>query len=298
MYHYIREHIDEYPNINFLDIDNFRRQLDYFENNYGFIGKDEFFNTINNGKNIDGAVLTFDDGLKDHFNYVLPELQKRNLWGLFYIPTDYYTSNPNKLLDVHRVHFLKGKYGAEQILKDAETYIELNMLDKEKIDEFDKEIYTFGEYEENEKKLRRLFNYYIKYEYVNEILNKLMYKYFDEEELSKDAYLSVEQIIELEQAGNVIGSHSKSHKVLSRLSYDKQLEEIISSVKFINSITQYERSSFCYPYGYKSSYNDQTLKILDELNIDNAVIFDDKILNGKINKYELSRIDCRNFINI
>lgn len=298
MYHYIRYASSEYSDFNFLDVDVFRRQLDYFEKKYGFIDKEEFFDTVKKGKNIDGVVLTFDDGLKDHYTHVMPELQKRNLWGLFYVPTNYYTSNENKLLNVHRIHYLKGKYGATKILRETKKYIDRVMLDDEKIHEFDKEIYSFKEYEENEKELKKLFNYYIKYEYIDAILNKLMDKYFDEEKLCKEVYLSEQEIIELEQVGNVVGSHSASHKVLSRLSYDGQLKEIRDSVNFIKSITDYKYSSFCYPYGYKSSYDENTLKILDDLNMDNAVIFDNKILDGSISNYELSRIDCINFLKV
>ena len=39
MYHYVRPKSKEYPFFNNLDLDVFRRQLDYFDNEYGFILK-------------------------------------------------------------------------------------------------------------------------------------------------------------------------------------------------------------------------------------------------------------------
>ena len=62
-----------------------------------------------------GVVLTFDDGLKDHYNFVYPELKRRGLWGIFYIPTGQYKNK--KILDVHRIHLLKGKLGSTKVLK-------------------------------------------------------------------------------------------------------------------------------------------------------------------------------------
>ena len=36
MYHYVRPSSEEYPNLNSLDIKIFKRQLDYFEKEYGY----------------------------------------------------------------------------------------------------------------------------------------------------------------------------------------------------------------------------------------------------------------------
>lgn len=296
MYHYVRPVSEEYPNLNSLDVEIFKRQLDYFEKEYGFLSKDEYQNSVRKGRNPKGVVLTFDDGFKDHFEYVLPELRKRGLWGIFYIPTGVYQDN--ELLGVHRVHYLKGKYGSKAILKEALKYLDDSMLDHDTIDEFDKEIYATENYNEDEKKLRRLLNYYVSYKYRNSILNKLMIKFFDEAKLFGEVYLSIEEIQELVLAGNIVGAHTVSHKVLSRLPYQEQFDEIKNSFDFIESIVSQDYKSFCYPYGYGSSYNESTLKILDELNINDACVFDNKVQGNEIKKHELSRIDCNQFLEV
>jgi len=270
--------------------------LDFFEKRYGFLSKDEYQTAIKEGKNPKGAVLTFDDGFRDHVDYVLPELKKRGLWGVFYIPTGVYQKN--ELLGVHRVHYLKGKYGSKLILNEALKIIDDSMLDHNTISDFDKEIYTGLNYKEDERQLRRLLNYYVSYEYRDEILNNLMKKFFNEKELFKEVYLPVDDIKNLVQNGNIVGSHTVSHKVLSRLSYQDQYNEIRNSFDFIHSVIMQDYKSFCYPYGYRSSYNNDTLKILSELNVDDACVFDNKIQNNKIRKYELSRIDCNQFLGV
>ena len=82
MYHYVREFDKNHPNFRFLDVENFRKQLDYFEKNYGFVSKAEWDDFINKGiLNVaqDKVVLTFDDAMRCHFDYVFPELEKRGL---------------------------------------------------------------------------------------------------------------------------------------------------------------------------------------------------------------------------
>ncbi len=298
MYHYVREQSNEFPHFNYLDINIFRKQLDYFQKESHFLSKTEYFEAIESGENKNGCVLTFDDGLIDHYSFVLSELKSRGLWGLFYIPTRIYTEATVAMLGVHRIHCLKGKYGSSAILKEALNIIDEGMLDQENIANFDKDIYTFTNYEEDDKKLRRLFNYYIKYDYRDQILDILMKKYFVEEKLKEDFYLTVEQIKELENQGNIIGSHTVSHKVLSRLSYNEQVREIKDSFLFLESIVKITKHSFCFPYGYASSYNQTTLSILSELNVHNAVVFDNQEQGNNIKRLELSRIDCNKFMKV
>ena len=297
MYHYIRPHDKEYPNFNYLDFDVFKRQLDFFEKKFGFLSKEEYIEAVKSKHNADGVVLSFDDGFIDHYQYAAQELKDRNLWGVFYIPTGALKKN-TELLGVHRVHFLDGKYGASKILKESLNLIDINMLEDEMIKEFDKEIYQFSDYENNSKELRRLFNYYLKYGHRDEILDILMSQYFNETELHNHTYLNVDQIREMSNQGNLIGSHTENHKVLSRLTYEEQLYEIRSSFNYLSEICELEYKTFCYPYGYRSSYNNDTLKILEEEAIDEAVIFDNRHQDDIRDKYQLSRIDCNNFMDV
>ena len=81
MYHYVQEFNKNLPRLKFLHIDNFRKQLDFFESHYGFVSKKDFLDSLKTGEVNKGVILTFDDGLKCHFDYVYKELIERNLWG-------------------------------------------------------------------------------------------------------------------------------------------------------------------------------------------------------------------------
>lgn len=113
MYHYVRKGAKDLPFFRYLDADNFKKQLDFFEAKFGFVNFDEFLRLkeepelINELK--DKVLLSFDDGLKDHIDFVLPELLRRGIFGLFFIPTGVYERK--KALDVHRIHYLLGMAG-------------------------------------------------------------------------------------------------------------------------------------------------------------------------------------------
>jgi peptidoglycan/xylan/chitin deacetylase (PgdA/CDA1 family) len=66
-------------------------------------------------------------------------------------------------------------------------------------------------------------------------------------------YLTVEQIRCLINDGFEIGSHSMTHPVFSRLSYDEFEEEILDSVKLLQTTFKKTITSFSYPFGIKAS---------------------------------------------
>src|SRR5262249_48215558 len=115
-----------YPFFKYLHKDDFSRQLDFFEKEYGFVSQIDFINCFTTGKPANGVVLTFDDGLKDHIEFVLPELQRRNQWGIFYVCTGVYQTH--QLLDVHATHLLLGRLGGEKLLNILLKEVDETML--------------------------------------------------------------------------------------------------------------------------------------------------------------------------
>ena len=92
MYHYIRCKDKEFPNFKFLHYTNFKKQIEFFKkkNNFLKIGD----NFLNFSKNSSRITLTFDDGLKEHFE-VAKYIKKKKYIGFFFYT---HLSLPSKLL--------------------------------------------------------------------------------------------------------------------------------------------------------------------------------------------------------
>ena len=295
MYHYVRDDSSEYPNFKNLTTDQFRKQIDFFDRTYGFVSKEKFIESLDRQTPIEkGVILTFDDGFKDHYLNVLPILEEKKIWGLFYVPTGHYKDK--KVLNVHRIHHLLGKYDAKLLLDKGLKLLDVSMLNEDKIQEFDKEIYKDQNLNRYEFRFKRLFNYYLRDEYKTTMLDWLVSEYLNESELYDTLYLTKEQLMEMEKLGSIVGSHTVTHPVLSTLNYKQQKEEIEESNNFLGSFLDMQIKSFCYPYGSTATYNSDTLKILEECNVHHAFVVGNKPLNVVANKYELTRIDCNRFI--
>lgn len=72
--------------------------------------------------------------------------------------------------------------------------------------------------------------------------------------------LSANQLQEMSAAGMEIGSHTCSHPDLSKLPFEKQLDELIRSKHILEDLLQKPITGFAYPFG---KYNEDTLKAVN-----------------------------------
>ena len=302
MYHYVRPYNPRLPILKHLHIDDFCKQLDYFQENYHFIDKQDFlsyFETANSKQQTanSGIILTFDDGLSCHYDYVFPELKKRGLWGIFYVPTGVHQTN--KLLDVHRTHILLASCSEKSVFDVLNQKITDDILMDANRSEFQKETYKMQLDSDYAKMVKRILNYYIDYQFREKILDELIDEFGLQDVCQvNEFYINDQQMQEMKDGGMIIGSHSVNHPVMSKLSYDEQKIEIRQSFVRLNDYIDICSKTFCYPYGGKHSYTEETVQILNQ----EQCIFsfdvnsrDITVQDIKNNPQTLPRYDCNEF---
>ena len=291
MYHYIRNKNKLFPNYNILKKKDYVNQIKKFSK-FGLIHshKELFISS-------DKFLPTFDDGFKDHI-FAAEILKKYNAIGIFFIPTS--PLKNNLMLDVHKTHLILGKVKSSEALNELEKYLYKNKITKfynKKEMLIYKSAYNEHVEEVSKKQFKKIMNYYGDLKLKNKILDYLLKK-FEINTKPKDYYLNKKEIKYLKSLGMVIGSHSESHTLLSRLSYRDQFKELNNSKIFLEKIINKNIDTFCYPFGGKISYNSNTLKILKKLKYKLAysVEYRDIFLNDiQKNPYELPRYDCNQF---
>ena len=73
MYHYVRPiRGSEFPGIKGLELEGFKRQLDFLEENYSIVTTEQVIDAVIKDKKLpkNACWLTFDDGYKDHYIYM------------------------------------------------------------------------------------------------------------------------------------------------------------------------------------------------------------------------------------
>jgi len=298
MYHYIREYDAGFPYFKSLHVDDFKNQLDYFESNFGFVSQDDFVLALQAKKNTHGIVLTFDDGLKDHFDYVFPLLKERGLWGIFYIPTLMYERK--QFLDVHKIHLLLGKFPAREVYESLLNCIEETYLTHQHIKEFRELTYADQVNDDYFLLVKRTLNYFIDTKWRTCVLDRLMDLFFhDERELFTSFYLAPRDIDEMHSGGMIIGSHTVTHPVMSKLSAREQKREIENSFFCLKNIVgEFKMKTFCYPYGGFHTFTKDTEQLLQQQGCAfsfNVETRDIELNDLMLRKQALPRYDCNYF---
>lgn len=293
MYHYIRKYNSQYPYFNYLEKKTFNKQINYFKK----IGLAENEVEIQNNKK--KFILTFDDGLKDHI-YAAETLKKKNSLGIFFIPT--LPLKKGKFLDVHKSHLILGKMGGKISLERLQFYLKKksinNFFNEKEKRKFSKQ-YSHQNDESDKVIFKKIINYYSDISKKSKLLDTLIIDFKVKVSL-QDFYMNKDEIKYLSNLGMIIGSHAVNHNVLSRLSYSEQYKELKNSKECLEDVLGKKCDYFCYPYGWKNSYNKETITILKKLNYKNSFCVEDRDCSKKefiLNPYQIPRYDCNQFCN-
>lgn len=174
--------------------------------------------------------LSFDDGLKECFEIVVPVLKQKGIQAAFFVNPDF--------IDNQSMFFrFKTSLLAEKILH-YENQISLQEL-----------AVFFGEPKADVSQLSRFL---------------LRLNYFDSEKIKRAAeilkvdfkewlatekpYMTMQQLKQLNTEGFLIGAHSMNHPPFEELSEKEQICQISESISFINAHFNPEISAFAFPF--------------------------------------------------
>jgi len=290
MYHYVRPvALSKFPRLKALEVEKFKDQLIFLKKNYKVVDLNFLLSLIKSRekpqKNL--AVLTFDDGFSDHYNYVFPVLTDLGLSGAFYPCADSVMNR--SLLDVHKLQFILEASKDLDFLVQSCRDLELKFGVDSAKRKFKGDTIIEDEIAYVKKLLQRDLPLGVRKEFINELFTERVTK--DEYDFADQLYLNLDQIAQMRQAGMHFGAHGHSHNWLANLSDEEQSEEIDRSLKMLSTIGVDVLADWTmtYPYG---NYNDRTLDLLRRSRC--SLAFLDKGGTTTLNlhnRYTLERID-------
>ena len=243
-----------------------------------FIGRknildaDVFFDRYKQHKLKDNDVcLTFDDSIKCQIDVALPVLEELKIKSFFFVYSSIFEGKPD-YLEIFR-YFRMSYYNSieefyESFYKILDKDLEYFFLKNKKKIKLAKNKFHFYSYEDIKFRLVRDF-FLNKKEYENAMFLLIKEKQIDYKILFKNLFFNKRDLSKLNSLGHLIGLHSHNHPtLLENLSYDEQKNEYNKCLNIISEILnkpKHEIKCMSHPCG---SYNQDTLKILNELGIE------------------------------
>lgn len=255
MFHDVRNlkdtnHPKRYNLKSFLSEDQFKFQINEIKNKYKIISSLDIKNVDRNTDN-NYAVLTFDDGLLDHYR-VFKHLKTLKLSGTFFIPKMPIVEK--RVINTHKIQFILASVDEKFIVDEILRLFD----DRDKI----WEEYSISRVKNNwwSKEMTFVTNFLRRHRDNNELTDYFFKKFVtnDEPKFSTDLYLSKTHIEEMSNYGMVIGGHGDiSENLLLIEDYKYDIDE---SKKFISDYSN--EFLFSYPNG---GYNEDIKNYMKEV---------------------------------
>jgi len=292
MYHYVRDSAaTPFPAIRALAPELFEQQLDWLQAQYTVIDLERLEAALNGGVPLppNAALLTFDDGLIDHYDTVLPSLRRRGLRGTFFLSEDACSDSP-RMLAVHKVHYLLAHLGAEAF---GRSVLEASAAGASRSRA--REVFGLDQWDEGgERAVKHLINHELPFAEAERVLELLFARHLGSSaDFARRLYLDAAQIREMAAAGMTFGYHTRTHRMLARLSVEEQEGELRGGADWVRALTGQSTVTFCYPWGGPHTYTRDTLRIIRQAGYSLAFNTVRRRLRTDDNRYELPRIDTR-----
>lgn len=298
MYHYVTDRRrSRWPQMNVLDLEDFDVQLDYLEKTFDIIGQPDLIAAAVEGTPLPrrACLLTFDDGLLDHYVNVFPRLRARGLPGAFYPSVN--ACDLEQVLPVHKIQLILACSSDKRELSRI-MFREIDALrDSFPIPSAEALTRHYGgtdPYDTPEVYLLKMLLQHGLPEAARQtVVNRLFCTVLGDAEpvIARALYVDRHQLRTMASAGMAIGGHGATHSWIGELAEAEQRTEIARSRDLIRDVSGDQSSvpwAMCYP---SNSYNETTLAVLREAGCAIGLTCNPGTTSGVVNPLTLPRLD-------
>ena len=292
-FHFVRPQDHRYPGLHRRSLKDFSSQLNALMELGELISPRQLENMLIHPDDVHperGFVLTFDDGLKDHIQYVAPELNRRRWSAFFFVNTAPWQG---ELLGVHRLQLLNARipfpklYAAFiQWLGEKDLALDPSQLSIERA----RQAYSYDE--ELVARFKFCINFEMSSQTREEVLRELSSQFLgDDSEHVSELYLSTAECKMLADMGHTIGCHSHRHRPLSLLTAEDCAADLADNVNAIHHAIGQRPTWISYPNGVLDVNDTHTLAACQQQGIRFGFTMNRGFVEPEATLISLNRVD-------
>lgn len=254
MYHYVRPIAgSEWSGLKGRETVEFRGQLDWLRKNRTIVAMEDVVAAWNHGATLpdDAALLTFDDGLRDHHDIVLPILEAEGVSAAFFPPSGPLVDS--RVLDVHRIQFVLAA-GADPVILARELDELIIARGLGDVAALRARFARPSRWDPAETVyVKRVLQRGLPAAARRDLTGDLFARFVssDETGFAAELYCGAEELRNLHEAGMHLGSHTHSHGWLTDLEAETVRDELLRSLGPLREagVRTEDGWTLSYPYG-------------------------------------------------
>jgi peptidoglycan/xylan/chitin deacetylase (PgdA/CDA1 family) len=296
MYHYVRDlAASDYPRIKGMELSVFREQVRELSQEYEMATLESALAFLDGAyvPRRDLCLLTFDDGLREHYTDVAPFLAEQHLSGVFFLITG--SLENARVAPVHMNHFLMASMEFSKY-RDL-LWTKIASVDPRGVPNCDGETARKAYSWDSDEVAR--FKYVFNFLLDAEVRDRAVKLLFEEEigpeaEFSAELYVTWEEARRMQQWGMTIGGHTHEHRPLSALGESALREDLKECTGLLKKHLQPQSLwPFSYPYGRRESFTPDSVAALRELGYACAFSSESGANGAGEDRFALRRVDCK-----
>jgi peptidoglycan/xylan/chitin deacetylase (PgdA/CDA1 family) len=297
-YHYVRDLPNtQFPQIKGMLLDDFREQVkalpDLFEMATVNSALEFLKGTYHPRRDL--CLMTFDDGLREHYADVTPILAENDIQGVFFLIGS--ALEERVVAPVHMNHFLTAGLGFDRYRALFLERIRAGGFGEEIDGQVDLAVskHTYPLDTPEVAQFKYLFNFVLPPAFRDRAVKELFVKWIgDEKKFAAELYLSWAEAREMQKAGMSIGGHTLRHRPLATLD-DEELARDLNKAWDLMQANLYPQDCwpFSYPYGKADSFNGNVISHLQRLGFDFALCTEKGMNLPGADLFTIRRLDCK-----
>lgn len=240
----------------------------------------------------DHICLTFDDALRSQIDVALPILSRRGIKAFFFV---YSSVFEGKLEWLEVIRYFRNiaypdvvDFYEDFYRQAAETEWGPKVAAARDSAEADVYLANYAFYSPEDRRFRYVRDKLLTFEFYTRIIERMMrMRDFDAGRIRHEIWMTDEDLLTLQAAGQTIGLHSYTHPTtMGALPKDEQFREYDLNRVHLTRLLGYCPEVMAHPSG---SYNDDTLRILEDMKVRIGFRSDDRPGSGTL--LEQPRLD-------
>ena len=294
-YHYVDMATEPYNGINSMSSSQLLAQVRWLQERFRFVAVEELLAQMDAGKWLDApqCLITFDDGLKCHYECVFPILQKHNIPAAFFVSGQPLADRRGT--EIHKSHVARARMGDTVVRKAFFAFIKRNGMDKGRFNAIEAEEvrahYRYDPYPTAQ------FKYWTNYmlaanlrrAFWDDVILDLFQK---EEDFCDEWYMNEAMICAMHQSAACVGSHAWSHNPLAPMDAVMAGDELKHSRELLSQITGSAIRVISYPLGNTNAVGKREGILAEELGYRLGFTMERAVNNEPKETTLLARVDC------
>ncbi|MDQ0458338.1 polysaccharide deacetylase family protein [Rhizobium paknamense] len=241
------------------------------------------------------CVLTFDDGLADHAQYVVPVLERYGIEAIFSVCTSPWIDG--HLLSVHRAHLLSAAFSYVELADELEAAAALSRVSARIADVSLASAQDQYRYDDAETaRIKFFINAVIPQDQRGVVLSRVFTKRLgDDRHFAIRHYMSSQQVKEISNRGHTIGLHSHRHLFLASAAREAYIDDLYLNRAMLTEVAG-PISWISYPYGGRASYDDSVIAVAEAVGCRFGLTTENALNSTSSDRMRLSRSDQKDVL--